>query len=115
MARRLFLERRTYRKNRLQDAARLLPVLGMILFFGPVFITGEDGQGAGMADWLVYLLITWLGLIAVTMLVSRALAEDAPAPHPSAPHAPAPHAPAPHAPAPLAPEAPETPAREAGS
>ncbi|MCU4653793.1 hypothetical protein N8I71_13190 [Roseibacterium sp. SDUM158016] len=78
MARRLFLERRTYRKNRLQDAARLLPVLGMILFFGPVFIGGEEGQGAGLAEWLVYCFVVWLGLIAVTMLVSRALAEDPP-------------------------------------
>ncbi|MDG4648127.1 hypothetical protein P6F26_06705 [Roseibacterium sp. SDUM158017] len=80
MARRLFLERRTYRKNRLQDAARLLPVLGMILFFGPVFITGEDGQGAGLAAWLVYLFVTWLCLIVVAMLVSRSLARDAPDP-----------------------------------
>jgi hypothetical protein len=43
MARRVFLERRTYRMNRLQDAARLLPVLGMILFFGPVFISDDGG------------------------------------------------------------------------
>ncbi|MGP1356838.1 MAG: hypothetical protein ACTS11_09965, partial [Roseicyclus sp.] len=76
MARRLFLERRTYRKNRLQDAARLLPVLGMILFFGPVFIGGGgDVEGAAsLADWLVYIFVVWLGLIVVTMLVSRALA-----------------------------------------
>jgi hypothetical protein len=47
MARRVFLERRTYRKNRLQDAARLLPVLGMILFFGPVFISDGQAEGRG--------------------------------------------------------------------
>jgi hypothetical protein len=78
MARRLFLERRTYRKNRLQDAARLLPVLGMILFFGPVFIGGGDVEGASLADWLVYIFVVWLGLIVVTMLVSRALADGLP-------------------------------------
>jgi hypothetical protein len=81
MARRLFLERRTYRKNRLQDAARLLPVLGMILFFGPVFIGGGGGgdvEGASLADWLVYIFVVWLGLIVVTMLVSRALAGSLP-------------------------------------
>jgi hypothetical protein len=49
MARRVFLERRTYRKNRLQDAARLLPVLGMILFFGPVFISDDGGAEASDA------------------------------------------------------------------
>jgi hypothetical protein len=79
MATRLFLERRTYRRNRLQDAARLLPVLGMILFLGPVFIIGGEGQGAGLAAWLVYLFVTWLGLIGITFLVGRALAGEDPA------------------------------------
>jgi hypothetical protein len=79
MARRVFLERRTYRMNRLQDAARLLPVLGMILFFGPVFISDDGGAeasdaGAGLADWLVYCFVVWLLLIGMTMLVNRALA-----------------------------------------
>lgn len=80
MARRLFLTRRTYRKNRLQDAARLLPILGMILFFGPVFITDDASleTGTTLADWLVYCFVVWLGLIAVAMLVSRALAEPGP-------------------------------------
>lgn len=77
MARRLFLERRTYRKNRLQDAARLLPVLGAILFFGPVFITDDTGGEAGtsLAAWLVYCFVVWLGLIALTFVVSRTLAD----------------------------------------
>ncbi|KPQ15732.1 MAG: hypothetical protein HLUCCO18_11000 [Rhodobacteraceae bacterium HLUCCO18] len=91
MARRVFLERRTYRKNRLQDAARLLPVLGMILFFGPVFIVEDtSGQaGAGMAEWLVYCFAVWVVLIAVTALVNRALADGDTQPprDPSAPAA----------------------------
>lgn len=85
MARRIFLERRTYRKNRLQDAARLLPVLGMILFFGPVFITEDSGSESApsLAMWLVYCFVVWLVLIVVTALVSRAL-KDAPAGDPGA-------------------------------
>lgn len=77
MARRLFLERRTYRKNRLQDAARLLPILGAILFFGPVFITDDTGGEAGtsLAAWLVYCFVVWLGLIALAYFVSRTLTE----------------------------------------
>lgn len=75
MARRLFLERRTYRRNRLQDAARLLPVLGMILFFGPVFISAGEPGGPGLASWGVYLLVTWLGIIALTAAVSRTLVD----------------------------------------
>lgn len=73
-ARRLFLERRTYRRNRLQDAARLLPVLGAFLFFGPVFIlTTEAGVGGRTGGWMVFFLGVWLGLIALTALVSWAL------------------------------------------
>ena len=73
MARRLFLERRTYRQYRLQDAARLMPVLGLILVFGPIFIR-EEGEGAPtLAGELVYYLAIWLGLIALTALLSRAM------------------------------------------
>lgn len=75
MARRLFLERRTYRQNRLQDAARLLPVLGLVLVFAPVFIRGDASEAGGpdLADWLVYYFAVWLGLIVLTALISRAL------------------------------------------
>ncbi len=75
MSRRLFLERHTYRRHRLRDAARLLPVLGLILIFGPIFIR-DDPEGAALtlAGGLVYYLAVWLGLIVLTALVSRALA-----------------------------------------
>ncbi len=74
LRRRIFLERRTYRRNRLQDAAKLLPVLGGFLFFGPVFIlTTEAGVGGGTAGWLVFFLGIWLALIALTAVISAAL------------------------------------------
>ena len=75
MAQRLFLERRTYRLNRLQDAARLLPLLGLVLIFGPTFIrdTGS-GEGTGsLSAALVYYFAIWLGLIVVTAVLGRAL------------------------------------------
>jgi hypothetical protein len=74
VARRLFLERRTYRQARLQDAARLLPVLGLVLFFGPSFIRGEGPEGDAMlSGWLIYYFFVWLGLIVVAGFLSRAL------------------------------------------
>ena len=81
MAKRLFLERRTYRQNRLQDAARLLPVLGLILLFGPIFIRDDAASGAAsgltdaptLAAGLVYYFAVWLGLIVLTAGVSRAM------------------------------------------
>jgi hypothetical protein len=59
MARRLFVQRRSYRQNRLQDAARLTPVLGIVLIFAPIFIRDADTLTAatettGMETWLVY-------------------------------------------------------------
>ncbi|BDW85866.1 hypothetical protein [Roseicyclus marinus] len=74
MPRRLFLERRTYRQARLQDAARLLPVLGLVLFFGPSFIRGEDPAGSGLlSGWLIYYFSVWLGLIVLAGILSQAL------------------------------------------
>lgn len=75
MARRLFLERRTYRQNRLQDAARLLPVLGLLLVFAPVFIRGDTALlgGANLSNWLVYYFVVWIGLIVLTGFVSWSL------------------------------------------
>ncbi|WP_071674631.1 hypothetical protein [Nioella nitratireducens] len=71
MNRRLFLERRTYRRNRLQDAARLAPVLGTFLFFGPVFIlTSDTGVGGGTAGWLVYFFFVWLALVGLAAALS---------------------------------------------
>lgn len=74
MNRRLFLERRTYRRNRLQDAARLAPVLAAFLFFGPVFIlTSDTGVGGGTGGWLVYFLLVWAGLVVLSAALSAAL------------------------------------------
>lgn len=75
MARRLFLERSTYRRNRLQDAARLLPVLGLVLIFGPIFIGGAAPEDAtpGISASMIYYFGIWFLLIVLTALVSRAL------------------------------------------
>jgi hypothetical protein len=85
MARRLFLERRTYRRNRLQDAARLLPVLGAVLIFAPIFIRDTaalpgDGVPSDLTQWLIYYFVVWIGLIAISAALSRALTQGAAAP-----------------------------------
>lgn len=74
MARRLFLERRTYRLNRLQDAARLLPILGLVLIFTPIFIRGTGVEAGSVSATLVYYFVIWLGLIVLAAIVSRAVA-----------------------------------------
>jgi hypothetical protein len=73
----VFLPPATYRRKRLRDAARLLPVLGAALLIVPLLWTGSDAPGGvGNAGALLYLLAVWAGLIVAAFLLSRVLAPD---------------------------------------
>ncbi|MBN2906998.1 MAG: hypothetical protein JXJ18_09850 [Rhodobacteraceae bacterium] len=65
----LFLARQGYRRRRLADMARLMPVLGLALFLVPL-LDANGGFGAGM---LIYLFTVWFGLIAGTAVLARRL------------------------------------------
>ena len=65
----LFLARRSYRRRRLMDAARILPYLGLVLFLLPV--AWGDGSAPGTAAVGLYLFGVWMVLIAAAALVSR--------------------------------------------
>lgn len=67
----LFLERDTYRRRRIMDAARVLPVLGFVLILLPVLWT-QGGQ-MGTAGEAVYLFVLWFVLILAAALLSRPL------------------------------------------
>jgi hypothetical protein len=70
----VFLERRSYRLRRLGDAARLLPVLGLILVLLPIFWGAETtGTLRLTASDGVYLFAVWCGLIIVAAFLSRKL------------------------------------------
>ncbi|MGL5011304.1 MAG: hypothetical protein ACRC6I_15600 [Paracoccaceae bacterium] len=70
----LFLERRSYRRRRLGDAARMLPVFGLILILLPVFWDPGVAGSPRSTTWDgVYLFVVWAGLIAVAALLSRGL------------------------------------------
>lgn len=64
----VFLARRSYRRRRLGDAARIVPVLGAALFLLPATGAVPEGQGA-----FVYLFAVWAGLIALAAVLSRLL------------------------------------------
>lgn len=73
----LFLARATYRKRRLRDGARVLPLFGLVLFLLPLMWAAPSQQVG--AHWL-YLFLVWLGLIVLAAVISRALREsDSPA------------------------------------
>ncbi|WP_099823362.1 hypothetical protein [Oceaniglobus indicus] len=67
----LFLARATYRRRRLMDAARLLPVVGAVLFLLPMlwFVSGGTRTAVGG----LYLFAIWTGLIVIAAILSRVL------------------------------------------
>lgn len=72
-----FLERKTYRRARLEDAAKLLPLFGLFLFISPIAIQSTTaGFGGGTVRWLLFFMGIWLVLIGLAALVSRALSRS---------------------------------------
>lgn len=69
-ARPMFLARRSYRRRRMMDAARLLPVFGAVLVLLPAFWTPAPGTAATG----LYLFGLWCVLILAAFLLARGLA-----------------------------------------
>ena len=69
----VFLERARYRRRRLGDAARLLPVLGAALFAFPL-LWGAHRTVGGLA----YVFGAWGVLILLAVLISRLLSRPGP-------------------------------------
>ncbi len=64
----LFLERQSYRRRRLVDVARLLPLLGALLLLVPLLWPGEStGANGGletpMSTAITYIFAVWAVLI----------------------------------------------------
>lgn len=64
----LFLARAVYRKRRLRDAARMLPIFGFVLLMPIMWNVSASG-------W-IYVFAVWLGLILVAGLLARRLGQD---------------------------------------
>lgn len=63
----VFLERNSYRQRRLRDVARVMPVLGIVLWLLPLAWRGTE---TGTAATLTYIFAVWLVLIALSAVVS---------------------------------------------
>ena len=68
----VFLGRRSYASRRRADAARLLPVVGLLLVCLPALIAPR----ASMAGTLVFVFAAWTFLILAAAVLSRRLGED---------------------------------------
>lgn len=77
----VFLERQTYRRRRLMDGARLLPIAGVLLWALPLLWGhGEPGsQDAAIttSGAMRYIFGIWLLLVALSLWLSRRLKETA--------------------------------------
>ena len=68
-ARTVFLEPQPYRRRRLIDAARLLPVFGVALLVVPPALL--PARSASSSALLIYLVLVWAGLVIAAALVAR--------------------------------------------
>lgn len=68
----LFLARAPYRRRRLRDAARLLPVFGMFLWLLPLLWAPEARLSLSSAD-VIYLFAVWLVLILLAAAFASGL------------------------------------------
>ncbi len=73
----VFLPEARYRQKRVRDAARLLPVLGVVLLLLPLlWIRSDAPDGVGNAASLLYVFGIWAGLIGGAFGLARALRAD---------------------------------------
>jgi hypothetical protein len=68
----VFLERRSYRRRRMMDALRFLPVLGVLLWMVPIlWPTAADGpttaEAISMSTAVVYVFAVWCALIVAAL------------------------------------------------
>jgi hypothetical protein len=80
----LFLARKSYRRRRMTDAARLLPIVGVFLFLMPILWQPASTPAHDTGYGVAYLFIVWTLLILAARVISHFVAgvaedsEDAP-------------------------------------
>ncbi|MCF6443710.1 hypothetical protein [Nereida sp. MMG025] len=66
----LFLERNTYRRRRIGDAIKMLPILGVILFLLPL-LWGSRQEPALTSITGLYIFCVWGGLVIGLLVLTR--------------------------------------------
>lgn len=72
----LFLEQRTYRRRRMADAVRILPVFGAILVSVPLLWGQGPASAALTTGVMLYLFVVWGLLVGLSAVISRKLREE---------------------------------------
>ena len=73
----LFLARRSYRRRRLRDAARMLPVFGAFLFLLPILWAPGLTERRDTAPDGIYLFVAWFVLVLLAAALAPGLEAEA--------------------------------------
>ncbi len=76
-SRSVFLERQTYRRRRLMDAARMLPIVGILLWALPLLWRQEPETAVTTSGAMRYIFGIWVLLVALSLWLSRRLKDTA--------------------------------------
>ena len=69
-----FLERQSYRRRRLIDSIRVVPVLAGVLWAVPLlWPRGEDGGNVSTSGAVIYIFLVWLALVVAGAWLAAAL------------------------------------------
>lgn len=69
----VFLERQTYRRRRLIDWIKMLPLIGVVLWLVPLLWPTEGPEQVSSADAIIYVFVIWFILVLAKALSARAL------------------------------------------
>lgn len=72
----VFVDRRGYRRRRMTDAARLLPILGTGLICIPLLWKRPEGAEISTSTVMIYLFLVWGGLAFLAAMISGYLAPE---------------------------------------
>lgn len=70
----LFLERQSYRRRRLIDLIRMVPIIGALLWGIPLLWRhANDATGIRTSDAIIYIFGCWLFLVLTSFVLARVL------------------------------------------
>lgn len=69
----VFLERQTYRRRRLIDWIKILPLIGLVLWLVPLLWPVEGEARVSSAGAIIYLFAVWFVLVVGKAVSARAL------------------------------------------
>ncbi|CUJ12609.1 hypothetical protein TA5114_00723 [Cognatishimia activa] len=64
----VFLERQTYRRRRLIDLIKILPLIGLVLWLVPLLWPTEGAEQVSSANATIYIFAIWFVLIVAKAL-----------------------------------------------